>query len=93
MTTPTYDIAVSFAGEHRAYVEATVRACQARGLVVFYDKDKSNEWWGGNYIRQQRSVYSSETRFFVPFLSQEYLSKSIPMDEFSAAMMTAREAG
>jgi hypothetical protein len=35
-----YDIAVSFAGEHRAYVEATVRACQDRRLRVFYDRDK-----------------------------------------------------
>lgn len=88
-----YDIAVSFAGEHRAYVEATVRACQDRGLRVFYDRDKNNEWWGGNFIRQQRSVYSSQTRYFVPFLSQEYVAKPIPMDEFSSAMMTAVRQG
>jgi hypothetical protein len=88
-----YDIAVSFAGEHRDYVEATVRACQDRGLRVFYDRDKNNEWWGGNFIRQQRSVYSSQTRYFVPFLSQEYVAKPIPMDEFSSAMMTAVRQG
>ncbi len=88
-----YDLAVSFAGEQRDYVSATVAACKALGLKVFYDKDKNNDWWGGNFIRSQRSVYSAETRFFVPFISTEYLSKPIPMDEFSAAMMAAVKQG
>ena len=88
-----YDIAVSFAGEQRDYVAQTVAACQALGLRVFYDKDKNNSWWGKNFIREQRTVYSSRTRFFMPFISAEYLSKPIPMDEFSAAMMTAVKQG
>jgi hypothetical protein len=88
-----YDFAFSFAGEQRPYVEDTVRACKARGLRVFYDRDKNNEWWGGNFIRQQRATYSSRTRYFVPFVSREYLSKPVPMDEFSAAMMTAVKLG
>jgi hypothetical protein len=89
----TYDIAVSFAGEHRDYVERTVTACVHLGLRVFYDRDKGNEWWGKSYIREQRKVYSSQTRYFVPFISTEYLAKPIPMDEFSAAMMTAVKRG
>jgi hypothetical protein len=88
-----YDLAVSFAGEQRAYVEQVVRACQQSGVRVFYDKDMSNEWWGKSFIREQRTVYSSRTRFFVPFISTEYLAKSIPGDEFSAAMMTAVKQG
>jgi hypothetical protein len=89
----TYDLAVSFAGEQRTYVEQVVRACQQRGLRVFYDRDMNNEWWGKSFVREQRKVYSSQTRFFVPFLSTEYLAKSIPVDEFSAAMMTAVKQG
>lgn len=88
-----YDLAVSFAGEQRDYVEAVVRACQQQGLEVFYDRDKNNEWWGGSFVRSQRTIYSSETRYFVPFLSNDYLNKAIPMDEFSAAMMTAVNRG
>ena len=88
-----YDLAVSFAGEHRDYVEQMVRACEDLGLHVFYDRDTSNEWWGKNFIREQRKVYGSQTRYFVPFISSEYLSKPIPMDEFSAAMMTAVKQG
>jgi hypothetical protein len=93
MSDKPYDLAVSFAGEQRDYVSRTVDACKALGLNVFYDKDKNNDWWGGNFIREQRTVYSSQTRFFVPFLSAEYLAKPIPMDEFSAAMMTAVKRG
>jgi hypothetical protein len=93
MTEEQYDIAVSFAGEQRDYVSRTVDACKQLGLNVFYDKDKNNEWWGKNFIRQQRDVYSSKTRFFVPFISSEYLSKPVPMDEFEAAMMTAVKQG
>jgi hypothetical protein len=88
-----YDLAVSFAGEQRNYVEQVVRNCQELGLRVFYDRDKNNEWWGKNFIRQQRVIYSSLTRFFVPFISTEYLAKPIPADEFSAAMMTAVNQG
>ncbi|MFI9101125.1 TIR domain-containing protein [Streptomyces fildesensis] len=88
-----YDLAVSFAGEHREYVERTVRSCERLGLRVFYDRDMNNGWWGKSFIREQREVYSSRTRFFVPFISTEYLAKPIPMDEFSAAMMTAVKQG
>lgn len=84
-----YDISVSFAGEHRQYVEQVVHACTKLGLDVFYDRDMSHEWWGKSFIREQRRIYSSQTRYFVPFISTEYLTKPIPMDEFSAAMMTA----
>jgi hypothetical protein len=49
----------------------------------------NNEWWGKNFIIEQRKVYGSQTRFFVPFISTEYFAKPIPADEFQAAMMTA----
>jgi hypothetical protein len=96
MTIPenvVYDLAVSFASERRDYVEQTVRACERLGLIVFYDRNMGNEWWGTNFIREQRIVYSSRTRYFVPFISTEYLAKPIPMDEFSSAMMTAVKRG
>lgn len=93
MSEVVYDIAVSFAGEQREYVSAVVDACKERRLNVFYDKDKGNEWWGRNYLREQRKVYESQARYFVPFISVEYLAKPVPMDEFSAAMMTAVKRG
>ncbi|MDA2803031.1 toll/interleukin-1 receptor domain-containing protein [Nocardiopsis suaedae] len=88
-----YDIAVSFAGEQRGYVARFVEACKALGVSVFYDRDLTNEWWGNSFIREQRKVYGAKTRYFVPFISTEYLSKPIPQDEFSAAMMAAVNQG
>lgn len=68
-------------------------ACKQRGLAVFYDRDKRTEWWGKNYAIEQRKVYASKTRFFVPFLSAEYIAKAVPMDEFGAALATAVQQG
>jgi hypothetical protein len=48
---------------------------------------------GKNFIVEQRKVYGSQTRYFVPFVSTEYLTKPIPADEFQAAMMTAVKEG
>ena len=93
MSSATYDIAVSFAGEQRDYVGQFVEACKARGISVFYDRDITNDWWGKNFIREQRKVYGKNTRYFMPFISTEYLAKPIPQDEFSAAMMTAVNQG
>lgn len=92
-TSEAFDLAFSFAGEQRSYVEQVARACQARGIKVFFDRDANNEWWGHNFIREQRKIYSSQTRYFVPFISAEYINKPVPMDEFSAAMMTAVKQG
>src|ERR1700722_1185506 len=81
-----YDLAFSFAGEHRPYVERTKAACEALGLKVFYDKDVTNDWWGKNFIREQRKIYGKRALYFVPFISDEYFLKPIPSDEFDTAI-------
>lgn len=88
-----YDIAVSFAGEHRQYVEATVRACQRLGISVFYDRDKDDDWWGKSFIGEQRVVYGSQARHFIAFISPEYFLKPIPRDEYRSAMVAAVNRG
>ncbi|HKN98656.1 MAG TPA: toll/interleukin-1 receptor domain-containing protein [Pseudonocardiaceae bacterium] len=84
----TYDLAFSFAGEDREYVEAVKHACDTLGLVVMYDRDLSTHWWGRNYLVEQRRIYAQRTRFVVPFISSHYFAKPIPQDEFAAAMWT-----
>jgi hypothetical protein len=83
-----YDLAFSFAGEHRQYVEQTKLACERLGLTVFYDRDLSNDWWGKNFIREQRKIYGQRALYFVPFISDEYFRKPIPADEFDTAIWT-----
>jgi len=89
----TYDLAFSFAGEHRQYVEAVKNEYVKLGLRVFYDKDKNNDWWGKNFISEQRAVYTGKTKYFVPFISPEYFSKPIPSDEFESAIWQSLQKG
>jgi hypothetical protein len=91
--TVDYDLAFSFAGSDRTYVEATKLACERLGLDVMYDRDLSNEWWGENYIVEQRVIYGRRTRYFVPFISHEYFRRPVPADEFAAALWTDVQRG
>jgi len=88
-----YDLAFSFAGTDRDYVEDTKSACTDLGLRVMYDMDLSNEWWGANYITEQRRIYGTRALFFVPFISHDYFRRPIPADEFATAMWTDVERG
>jgi len=86
--TDTFDLAFSFAGEDREYVEAVKNACVKLGLSVYYDKDRKIDQWGKSFIGEQRKVYSGyKTRHFVPFISEYYFAKPIPTDEFRSALM------
>ncbi|MEU5290465.1 TIR domain-containing protein [Streptomyces umbrinus] len=89
---PVYDLAVSFAGEQRPYVEQVVEACKGRQLTVMYDRDQSIHLWGRNLITGFRGAYNgSQARYVAPFLSREYLAKPYPMDEFRAMLVPAIE--
>ncbi len=41
-----WDVALSFAGAQRDYVEQVAQALQARGVRCFYDADEQIELWG-----------------------------------------------
>jgi hypothetical protein len=83
-----YDVAFSFAGEQRAYVEQVVTACRALGIEPFYDRDHEVDLWGRHSIIELRKAYGgARARYFVAFISAEYLSKRYPMDEFRAALL------
>ncbi|MCX2947046.1 toll/interleukin-1 receptor domain-containing protein [Lentzea sp. NEAU-D7] len=89
-----YDLAVSFAGAQRPLAEGFVRACEALGLDVFYDKNVTTQMWGRNFIYEFRRVYGGQhARYVVPFLSKEYLAGPYPMDEFNAAVVHSLERG
>ena len=89
-----YDVAVSFASAQRPLVEQIVRACEKRGLRVFYDRDNTVEFWGQNFITGMREIYGgARARYFMPFLSENYFSSAYPMDEFYAAMVRGNEVG
>jgi hypothetical protein len=83
-----FDLAFSFAGEDRQYVESVKAECDKLGLSTYYDKERKVEQWGKSFISEQRKVYSGyKTKHFVPFISKHYFSKPIPTDEFKSALL------
>lgn len=70
-----YDIALSFAGEDRAYVEAVSKALISAGVSVFYDKLEEADLWGKNIYNHLSEVYLKRARFTVMFISKRYEEK------------------
>ncbi|MER7556789.1 TIR domain-containing protein [Nocardioides sp. NPDC126508] len=70
-----FDIAVSFAGENRDYVERVVRGLDADAVTVFYDGDYKAEIWGENLVDYLTEVYQHQARYVVVFVSAGYADK------------------
>jgi hypothetical protein len=73
---PSYDVALSFAGEQRDYVSAVATALREGGASVFYDGDA--DLWGKDLTKELERVYRSGSRFVVIFVSNEYVQKAWP---------------
>jgi hypothetical protein len=74
-THPRYDIALSFAGEDRKYVEAVAEALRAKGIRVFYDGYEEASLWGKDLYTHLSQVYEKDARFTVMFISHHYAEK------------------
>lgn len=77
MTThpPKYHVALSFAGEDRAYVEEVAIHLQALGVNVFYDRFEEDELWGKDLYVHLSNVYQKQAMYTVMFVSDAYRSK------------------
>ena len=71
----SYDIALSFAGENRPYVEEVAIALKSAGVSVFYDGFEKADLWGKNLTDHLAEVYST-SRYVVMFISQAYVEKA-----------------
>lgn len=54
-----YNIALSFAGEDRKYVEKIAYGLKERGVKVFYDKFKTSELWGKDLYQYLNDIYKT----------------------------------
>ncbi len=69
---PDFDVALSFAGEDRAYVEEVANVLRAMGLRVFYDKYERVSLWGKDLYTHLREIYFNRARYTVLFISKHY---------------------
>lgn len=67
-----YDVAFSFAGAQRDYVEKVKDALKKYNVSVFYDNDNSVKLWGRNLYCFLDSIYSEGAQYCVMFISKEY---------------------
>jgi hypothetical protein len=84
--TGSYDVALSFAGEDRAYVEQVAEQLRQLGVNVFYDRFEEVGLWGTDLTEHLGRIYGSAARFVVLFLSQAYAAKAWPRHEKQFAL-------
>ena len=81
-----YEIALSFAGEQRDYVEKISRELTRLNVKHFYDYNEQVNLWGKNLTQYLDSVYFEKALYFVPFISKEYVKKVWTRLEISSAL-------
>ena len=86
-----YDVALSFAGEDRDYVERVAVELKKDGLSVFYDAFEKATLWGKDLYEHLQAVYRERSRYCVLFLSQHYAKKLWTKHERAAAQARAFE--
>jgi hypothetical protein len=86
---PDFDIALSFAGEDRAYVDRVANLLRDRGVKVFYDLFEEAELWGKDLYVHLNDLYQKRARFTVMFISAVYGAKLWTNHERRAAQARA----
>lgn len=84
-----FDIALSFAGEDRAYVQMVADGLIAKGIKVFYDTFEQADLWGKDLYDHLVKVYNDSARFTVIFISKHYRDKVWTIHERRAAKARA----
>lgn len=84
-----YDIALSFAGEDRAYVEKVAKYLTDKGIRVFYDTYEQVELWGKDLYTHLADVYQNKAQYCIIFISKFYKEKLWTSHEMRAAFARA----
>jgi hypothetical protein len=87
--TPTYQVALSFAGEQREYADAVARALRVRGIEVFYDQFEAVTLWGKDGAEFFQRLFAADTAYVVMFISSDYVAKKWTRHEGRAALSRA----
>ena len=87
-----YDVALSFAGEERAYVEKVAAALRRRGLRPFYDDYEKPTLWGKDLYEHLDWVYRNAARYCALFASEAYANKVWTTHERRSAQARALQS-
>lgn len=70
-----FDIALSFAGEDRDYVDQVAHILRSKGISVFYDKFEEANLWGKNLYDYLSDIYRNKALYTIMFVSDHYNKK------------------
>ncbi len=70
-----YEVALSFAGEDREYVEQTAKALKCKGIRAFYDRYEVAMLWGKDLYAHLDDIYRQRSNYTVMFISKHYAKK------------------
>lgn len=87
-----WDVALSFAGEDRPYVEQIATALRDQGVRVFYDRFEVVETWGTDLYRFFDEIYRKKARYAILFISSAYTQKIWTRHESQSAQARALES-
>ncbi len=86
-----YDVALSFAGEQRSYVEEVAVALHDAGVKYFYDDHEKVGLWGKDLYEHLDHVYRKASKYCVMFVSSDYAHKVWTTHERRSAQARALE--
>ncbi len=86
-----YDVALSFAGEDREYVEEVALFLKNYDINVFYDKFEQANLWGKNLYEYLQEIYKNKAKYSIIFISENYKKKAWTNHERQSAQARAFE--
>ncbi|OXL85835.1 hypothetical protein BCV73_24225 [Paenibacillus sp. SSG-1] len=81
-----YDVALSYAGEDRSYVEIIAKELKDKGIRVFYDEFEEVFLWGKDLPVYLDQLFSDSANYCVMFISEVYTKKAWCNLERNSAM-------
>ncbi|WTC18156.1 TIR domain-containing protein [Streptomyces cellulosae] len=90
-TEPWYDVALSFAGEDRDYVQVVAQVLRDSGLRVFYDDYEQVALWGKDLYAHLDVIYREKSKYCILFISRHYAAKVWTSHERRSAQARALE--
>jgi len=81
-----YEVALSFAGEDRAFAEKVAEGLSKAEVNVFYDNFYADDLWGEDLAVKLREVYHKASQFCIMIISQNYIDRMWPNHERQQAI-------
>jgi len=86
-----FDVALSFSGEDRAFVEIVAGLLKESELRVFYDQDEDIYLWGKDIADTLDAIYRLRSKYVVVFISKSYADRMWTSHERKSAFARALE--